>query len=90
MTVYEILTIASDRRAGGRDDSGDLSRSTELDRRLLRRPVCGVPPPDVLVGQAAQQSCPHCRHPVLTHPLYAMHHPGSTSQVRVVGDRLHY
>jgi hypothetical protein len=38
----------------------------------------------------AQQSCPHCRHPVLTHPIYALHHPGSGSEVRVVGDRLHY
>ena len=38
----------------------------------------------------AQRSCPHCRHPVLTHPLYAVHHRDSLSQVRVVGDRLHY
>ncbi|CAN5417012.1 hypothetical protein BH11ACT7_BH11ACT7_16840 [soil metagenome] len=37
-----------------------------------------------------QQSCPHCRHPVLTHPLYAAHHPRSLSQVRVVGDQLKY
>jgi ribosomal protein S27E len=35
-------------------------------------------------------SCPHCRHPVLTHPLYAAHHPRTVSQVRVVGDRLKY
>jgi hypothetical protein len=38
----------------------------------------------------AQKSCPHCRHPVLTHPLYSLHHPGSLAQVRVVGDRLRY
>ena len=38
----------------------------------------------------AQKSCPHCRHPVLTHPLYSMHHRHTLSQVRVVGDRLHY
>jgi DNA-directed RNA polymerase subunit RPC12/RpoP len=38
----------------------------------------------------ARQSCPHCRHPVLTHPLYSLHHRGSRSQVRVVGDRLRY
>ncbi|TFV55513.1 hypothetical protein E4P42_22585 [Mycobacterium sp. PS03-16] len=37
-----------------------------------------------------QQSCPHCRHPVLTHPLYAAHHPRSVHEVRVVGDRLRY
>jgi DNA-directed RNA polymerase subunit RPC12/RpoP len=37
-----------------------------------------------------QQSCPHCRHPVLMHPLYAAHHPRQASQLRVVGDRLHY
>jgi len=35
-------------------------------------------------------SCPHCRHPVLTHPIHAMHHPGSRSDVRVDSDRLHY
>lgn len=34
-----------------------------------------------------QASCPHCRHPVLTHPIYSLrHHFG----VRVVDDRLHY
>lgn len=36
-----------------------------------------------------QDSCPHCRHPILTHPIYSVSHrdvPG----VRVVGDRLHY
>ncbi len=38
----------------------------------------------------AQPSCLHCRHPVLTHPLYAAHHLGQTSAVRVVGDRLKY
>ena len=38
----------------------------------------------------AQKSCPHCRHPVLTHPLYALNHPNSLSEVRVVGDRLRY
>jgi len=41
-------------------------------------------------ANAAQQSCPHCRHPVLTHPLYSLHHHRSQSEVRVVGDRLHY
>ena len=41
-------------------------------------------------ANAAQQSCPHCRHPVLTHPLYALHHRGTLSKVRVVGDSLHY
>ncbi|HEY4611080.1 MAG TPA: hypothetical protein VIH06_17825 [Ilumatobacteraceae bacterium] len=39
-------------------------------------------------AKTAQKSCPHCRHPVLTHPLYAMHHPRNVSEVRVVGDRL--
>ncbi len=41
-------------------------------------------------AKTAQKSCPHCRHPVLTHPLYALQHPRALSQVRVVGDRLHY
>jgi DNA-directed RNA polymerase subunit RPC12/RpoP len=38
----------------------------------------------------SQQSCPHCRHPVLTHPLYSVLHIGQPPAVRVVGDRLKY
>ncbi|HEX4587898.1 MAG TPA: hypothetical protein VH185_08030 [Mycobacterium sp.] len=34
----------------------------------------------------SQESCPHCRHPVLMHPIHALHHSG----VPVVNDRLHY
>jgi ribosomal protein S27E len=41
-------------------------------------------------AKSAQASCPHCRHPVLTHPLYSLHHRSTVSEVRVVGDRLHY
>lgn len=41
-------------------------------------------------AKTAQSSCPHCRHPVLTHPIYAAHHPRSHNEVRVVGDRLHF
>lgn len=37
-----------------------------------------------------QPSCPHCRHPVLLHPVYAVLHPRRMSEVRVVGDRLKY
>ncbi|MGE2716961.1 hypothetical protein ACQI4L_23125 [Mycolicibacterium litorale] len=44
----------------------------------------------VAAARQPQQSCPHCRHPVLTHPLYALHHPRSSHEVRVVGDRLRY
>ena len=33
-------------------------------------------------------SCPHCRHPVLMHPLYAAHH--RRAPVRVLADSLHY
>lgn len=35
-------------------------------------------------------SCPHCRHPVLTHPIHALSHPASRADVRVVGDHLRY
>lgn len=28
-------------------------------------------------------SCPHCRHPVLTHPIHALHHPRERADVRV-------
>jgi hypothetical protein len=35
----------------------------------------------------AQESCAHCRHPALMHPIYASRHrPG----IRVVDDHLHY
>lgn len=37
-----------------------------------------------------RQSCPHCRHPVLMHPLYAAHHRREASAPRVVGDQLRY
>ncbi len=44
------------------------------------------------VGSAnqPQNSCPHCRHPVLMHPVYAARHPDTRSTPRVVGDRLRY
>ena len=34
----------------------------------------------------SQESCAHCRHPVLMHPIRSLHHSG----VPVVNDRLHY
>ena len=37
-----------------------------------------------------QASCPHCRHPVLTHPIHAIAHRDSRADVRVPGDRLRY
>ncbi|EHB49965.1 hypothetical protein MycrhDRAFT_5352 [Mycolicibacterium rhodesiae JS60] len=36
------------------------------------------------------QSCAHCRHPVLMHPVHAVHHPREAADVRVTGDRLKY
>ena len=38
----------------------------------------------------AQESCPHCRHPVLAHPIYAINHRDRRGEVRMVGDRLRY
>jgi hypothetical protein len=37
-----------------------------------------------------QESCLHCRHPVIMHPIYAANHRGRLSEVRMVGDRLRY
>ena len=37
-------------------------------------------------SKRVQESCPHCRHPVLLHPIRALHRSG----VPVVNDRLHY
>jgi hypothetical protein len=37
-----------------------------------------------------QPSCLHCRHPVLTHPVYSARHPAAVSEVRVVGDGLRF
>ncbi|WP_445166594.1 hypothetical protein ACTXG7_22510 [Mycolicibacterium sp. Dal123E01] len=36
------------------------------------------------------ESCPHCRHPVLMHPVHAAHHPRDFADVRVVSDSLRY
>jgi DNA-directed RNA polymerase subunit RPC12/RpoP len=44
----------------------------------------------VASAREPQQSCPHCRHPVLLHPFYAAHHPCTAHDLRVVGDRLRY
>ncbi len=35
-----------------------------------------------------RESCPQCRHPLLTHPVYAVRHPGA--RVRVRNDPLRY
>jgi DNA-directed RNA polymerase subunit RPC12/RpoP len=35
-----------------------------------------------------QASCPHCRHPLLLHPLHAVTHPNA--RVRVLSDSLRY
>jgi DNA-directed RNA polymerase subunit RPC12/RpoP len=35
-----------------------------------------------------QVSCPHCRHPLLLHPLHAATHP--SARVRVLTDSLRY
>jgi hypothetical protein len=40
------------------------------------------------IANQPQPSCPHCRHPMLTHPLYAAHHPDA--RVRVRNDPLRY
>ena len=32
------------------------------------------------------ESCAHCRHPVLMHPIYTRHHSGA----RVIDDHMHY
>ena len=36
--------------------------------------------------KGSPESCAHCRHPALLHPIYARHHAGA----RVVNDRLRY
>lgn len=38
----------------------------------------------------SQRSCPHCRHPLLMHPIYSAHHSRGPNRVRVVDDRLRY
>lgn len=44
----------------------------------------------VSAANQPRESCPHCRHPVLMHPMHAALHPRTARQVRVVGDRLRY
>ena len=69
-------------------DGGDLPRTVELGGRVLRGPVHRLPPPDGVVGEGATASCPHCRHPVLTHPIHAANRSGAP--VRVHADPLKY
>ncbi len=42
----------------------------------------------VSTAKQPRTSCPHCRHPLLTHPLYAVNHPDA--RVRVRNDPLKY
>ena len=88
MTVYEILTIVLIVVLATVTTVAIYLGSTQLDRRLSHRAVQHLPPPDGLLGEQPQPSCPHCRHPALTHPLYAAHHPGAP--VRVRDDPLKY
>jgi hypothetical protein len=90
MTVYEVLTLVL---------IGVLALATTAAIYLgllnwmgevfvVRCAACH----HLTLGSAnqAQPSCPHCRHPVMTHPVYAVRHPGHAPGVRVVGDRLHH
>ena len=38
-------------------------------------------------AKQSPESCAHCRHPALMHPIWVMHHHAG---VRVINDRLHY
>jgi DNA-directed RNA polymerase subunit RPC12/RpoP len=90
MTVYEVLTVALIVVLG-------MAATAAIYLGLLnwvggvfvvRCAACH----HLTVSSAHQpaHSCPHCRHPVLLHPLYSAHHSGQPAHVRVVGDRLKF
>jgi len=90
MTVYEVLTIAVIVVLGTAATAAIyLGLLNWIGGAYIVR-CAGCRHLTVASDRQPQQSCPHCRHPVLMHPLHAAHHPRRFAEVRVVRDRLRY
>ncbi len=88
MTVYQVLTIAVIMVVAS---AATLAIYLGLLNWIGRFYVVHCSACHHLTASTANQpqaSCPHCRHPLLTHPLYAATHP--KARVRVVSDSLRY
>lgn len=83
MTVYEVLTLALIAVLA-------LAASTAIYAGVIgllggfyfvRCAQCGHL--GFSAARRPRSSCVHCRHPVLMHPLHAVHHPRNVHDVRV-------
>ncbi len=90
MTVYEVLTIALIVVLGTAATAAIyLGLLNWIGGAYIVR-CAGCHHLTVAAERAQPQTCPHCRHPVLLHPVHAAHHPRRFADVRVVRDRLKY
>lgn len=88
MTVYEVLAIAAIALVGS---AATIAIYLGLLNWFGGFYIVHCRKCHHLTGSSTKQpqtSCPHCRHPVLMHPLYAAHHRGAP--VRVRPDPLRY
>jgi LSD1 subclass zinc finger protein len=90
MTVYEVLTIALIVGLGTAATAAIyLGLLNWIGGAFVVR-CAGCHHLTVSSARQQPQTCPHCRHPVLMHPMHAVHHPRQFADVRVVNDRLRY
>ncbi|MGY4711148.1 hypothetical protein ACXDF8_16560 [Mycolicibacterium sp. CBM1] len=90
MTVYEVLTIALIVVLGTVATAGIYLGLLNWigGAYVVRCAACRHL--TVSSARSQPQSCLHCRHPVLMHPVHAVHHPSQFTDVRVERDRLRY
>ncbi|MCX2930722.1 hypothetical protein ORI20_10565 [Mycobacterium sp. CVI_P3] len=89
MTVYEVLTIALIVVLGTAATAGIyLGLLNWIGGAYIVR-CANCHHLTVSSDRRQPQSCAHCRHPVLMHPVHAVAHPDSRADV-TVADPLHY
>ncbi len=90
MTVYEVLTVAIIALLGLAATAGIyLGLLNWIGGAYIVR-CAGCRHLTVSSGRLQPEDCAHCRHPVLMHPVHAVHHPRQFADVRVAGDPLKY
>jgi hypothetical protein len=88
MAVYEVLTIALIVVLGTAATAGIyLGLLNWIGAAYIVR-CAACRHLTVSSNREQPQSCAHCRHPVLMHPVHAVHHPRQFADVRVVSDSL--
>ncbi|KDF01014.1 hypothetical protein ACRDU6_10755 [Mycolicibacterium sp. ELW1] len=90
MTVYEVLTVALIVVLGTAATAAIyLGLLNWIGAAYVVR-CAGCRHLTVSSDRRQPETCPHCRHPVLMHPVHAAHHPRQFADVRVAGDALKY